>query len=64
MVDTENCDPNKQEVAFTANSQELLDMVKSEGIIVTKKEDSQRVPIESGQEAFYALLAQDMLQIA
>ena len=49
---------------MAANSQELLDMVRSERITVTNKEDGTKVDIGSGQDAFYALLAQDMIDLA
>ena len=43
-------------------SQELLDNVERQGIVV--KENGNKVEITSGQEAFFALLAQDMFVIA
>ena len=55
-------DKENQEIA--ANSQELLDMVTKQGIVVTSKETGSKVDINSGQEAYFALLAQDMISIA
>ena len=55
---------DKENQEKMANSQELLDMVVKQGIVVTKKNTGSRVDLGSGQEAYYALLAQDMLNIA
>lgn len=50
--------------ALNANSQDLLDQVEKQDIVVTDKKTKQVVSLETGQEAYYALLAQDMLAIA
>ena len=44
------------------NSEELMKIVEREGLLVYKKDDSERrkVKITSGKEAFFALLAQNM----
>ena len=55
---------NKENQEVLANSQELIDMVNKEGIVVTRKENGSRVELGTGQEAYYALLAKDMLNIA
>ena len=57
-------DDDKENEHFCNNSQDLLSMVESKGIVVTDKETGDKVPISSGKEAYYALLAQDMLNFA
>ena len=57
-------DEDKENNQKLANSQELIEQVMKQGIVVTKKDDGQQVNIGSGQEAYYALLAQDMLNIS
>jgi hypothetical protein len=46
----------------------LLDTVKKEGIVVFQNEDAtgskRQVQLQTGQEAYFALLAQDMLALA
>lgn len=49
---------------LAAHSQDLLDKYAEMKIVVTNNESGSRVPIESGQEAFYALLAQEMLELS
>ena len=57
-------DEDKENEHFSANSQDLLSMVESKGIVVTQKQTGDKVNISSGKEAYYALLAQDMLNFA
>lgn len=53
---------NKENFAqsVNANSQDLLDMVERENIVVKSKTDDKQIQLQSGQEAYFALLAQDM----
>jgi hypothetical protein len=57
---------NNSAIAQTinANSQDLLDMVEKQGIVVTQKGKGTPIEIQTGQEAYFALLAQDMFKIA
>ena len=57
---------NNSAIAQTinGNSQDLLDMVDKQGIVVTQKANGIPVKIQTGQEAYFALLAQDMFKIA
>ena len=57
-------DQDKENEFFSNNSQDLLSMVESKGIVVTQKETGDKVQISSGIEAYYALLAQDMMNFA
>lgn len=45
------------------NSQELLEAVERENIVVFKKnnDDRRQVKLTTGEEAYFAILAQDML---
>ena len=45
-------------------SQELLDMVEKQGIVVTDKSKNEQQPPQNGQEAYFALLANDLANIA
>ena len=54
----ENINVNSQE------SEDLINMVEDKDILVTNKKTGNLVKIETGQEAFYALLAQDLLTYA
>lgn len=64
MVDKENESAHNNLPSM--NSEELMRAVEKAGLLVYKKDDSERrqVKISSGKEAYFALLAQDMLQIA
>ena len=55
---------DKENDHFSQNATQLLDMVESQGIVVTSKETGDKVEIDRGQEAFYALLANEMNNIA
>jgi hypothetical protein len=66
MADTEMAaDEDKENAVLNANSQDLLDMVSNKGIVVREKGGTgQPIELVTGQEAYFALLAQDMLAIA
>jgi hypothetical protein len=65
-------DLNKKDKGKTIenmSSKELLDAVEKEGILVYKNDSADRdgkrqVKLTNGEEAYFALLAQDMLNLA
>ena len=48
------------------NSQEMMEAVQSEGLIVYRRDDEEKrqVNVSEGEIAYFALLASDMLEIA
>ena len=53
-----------RDVVINANSQEMIEEVKQSSIIVHEKETGSPVEIITGQQAYFALLAQDLINIA
>ena len=53
-----------RDVVINANSQEMIEEVKQSSIIVTEKETGSEVEVITGQQAYFALLAQDLINIA
>ncbi|CDW88076.1 UNKNOWN [Stylonychia lemnae] len=66
MVDESNDKENTNSQNLIMNQEELLDAAESEQILVFKKfgEEKRQVNLTNGQEAFFALLAQDLMEIA
>ena len=63
-VEMSDDEVDKENDHFQANAPQLHRMVEDRGIVVTSKESGDKVDIETGTEAFYALLANEMNQIA
>jgi len=65
MVENNQADKENQSgVNLNLSSQDLLEMVDRKGLYVTDKNTSKRVDISTGHEAYFALLAEDMFNIA
>ena len=63
-VEMSDGEVDKENDHFAQNAPQLLNMVENQGIVVTQKETGDRVEIDRGQEAFYALLANEMNAMA
>ena len=61
-ADKENVVVNNSHI--NANSQDLLDLVESKGIKVFEEKTQKPVEIATGQDAYFAIMAQDMANIA
>lgn len=64
MEDAQADKENQSGVNLNLSSQDLLEMVDRKGLYVTDKTTSKRVDISTGHEAYFALLAEDMFNIA
>ena len=53
-----------RDVVINANSQEMIEEVKQSSIIVQEKGTGSPVEVITGQQAYFALLAQDLINIA